>query len=265
MEISENVKKFCGSDGKVKSWPTKNNLKQEVIEYFSTKFKYNIIYTEKEINQVIDDNHTFNDCISIRRELIDNHLLYRTNSGSKYWKASKYLDNKITTNNLFIENCTMEDLNRLDEINKNLSYLEEWTGIPYRNDYIYNSLTIGDLPPEGKKEFFRIMKIVSKQDLKIIGFIELYIGYPKDATLWIGTFYIDKEFQNHGYGHEIIEELSNNLKKDGIDEIGVGVHLKNWPALRFWSRNGFNNITGIYGDKVISPSTFSIIGLRKIL
>ena len=261
--MNENVKKFCDKSGLIKLWPTKQRLQKEVIKYLSTKFIYNKIYTEKEINYILNDNHTFNDSNSLRRFLIDNNYINRTKDGSKYWKTNNYLEKTIETTNLLIKDCILDDLDRLNEINENVSYIDEWTGTKHNKEYIINSLTEGDLPPNGHIEFYKLKKIIHKESFQIIGFIELYLGYPNNNTLWISTLFIDKIYQNLGLGIEIINEISNNTKNYDLDELAVGVHLKNWPALRFWYKCGFSEIGGIFGDRVFSANSYSIIQLKK--
>ena len=43
-------------------------------------------YSEKEINNIINNYHSFNDTCLLRRELISKNYLHRKNDGSEYWK-----------------------------------------------------------------------------------------------------------------------------------------------------------------------------------
>ena len=69
-------------------WPKKREEKQAIIEWLSLKFNYQKKYSEKEINNIIQSNHTFNDIPLLRRELISRKFLKRKNDGSKYWKIN---------------------------------------------------------------------------------------------------------------------------------------------------------------------------------
>lgn len=93
----------------------------------------------------------------------------------------------------------------------------------------------------------------------------MYHGYPVQETVWIGMFLIDQGIQGQGYGKELIASLCDACKKEGWASIGLAVHLKNWKGIRFWSRNGFDTITGIYGDKAYGDNAFSIMGLKREL
>jgi len=70
-------------------WPKKPSVKQMVINWLSNKFNGEIKYSEKEINEIIDRHHSFNDIALLRRELISRKFLSRKDDGSEYWKTNK--------------------------------------------------------------------------------------------------------------------------------------------------------------------------------
>ena len=67
-------------------WPKKKSDKEYIIQYLSEKFHSGKEYSEKEVNQIIDRHHNFNDIPLLRRELISKKYLTRKNNGSLYWK-----------------------------------------------------------------------------------------------------------------------------------------------------------------------------------
>lgn len=79
------IQNFLDDKGKIKVWPSKKYKKKAVVEYLSTKFEVRIEYSEKEVNQIIDEWHTFNDYFLLRRSLIDMKYMKRTKNGSHYW------------------------------------------------------------------------------------------------------------------------------------------------------------------------------------
>lgn len=86
-EINEKLKRFLDkTQTKVAKWPSKNSIKILVLEFLSDKFKLNKYYTEKEINAIINNYHTFSDPDLLRRELYDKEFFDRELDGSKYWK-----------------------------------------------------------------------------------------------------------------------------------------------------------------------------------
>ena len=70
-------------------WPKKPSVKQIVINWLSNKFNGEIKYSEKEVNEILDSHHSFNDIALLRRELISRKFLSRKDDGSEYWKTNK--------------------------------------------------------------------------------------------------------------------------------------------------------------------------------
>ena len=70
-------------------WPKKTSDKKIVINWLSNKFKGEINYSEKEVNEILDRHHSFNDIALLRRELISRKFLRRKDNGSEYWKTNK--------------------------------------------------------------------------------------------------------------------------------------------------------------------------------
>ena len=81
------MNKLINELDKIIRWPKKPSDKEIVINWLSQKFKIQFKYSEKEINQIIDRHHLFNDIPLIRRELVSRKILERTDTGSRYWKS----------------------------------------------------------------------------------------------------------------------------------------------------------------------------------
>ena len=69
-------------------WPKKTSDKKEVIKWLSGKFEFETQYSEKEINMIIESNHSFQDTPLLRRELVSQKFLDRKNNGSLYWRIN---------------------------------------------------------------------------------------------------------------------------------------------------------------------------------
>ena len=67
-------------------WPKKPSDKKIVINWLSDKFDGKIKYSEKEVNEILDTYHLFNDIPLLRREMVSRKYLFRKDDGSKYWK-----------------------------------------------------------------------------------------------------------------------------------------------------------------------------------
>lgn len=78
------IERFLNPDGIVHVWPKKQADKVIVLEYLATKFDNQRKYTEKEVNEVLNQWHTFQDWPLLRRELVDRGYLSRDRAGSEY-------------------------------------------------------------------------------------------------------------------------------------------------------------------------------------
>ena len=75
----------------ITSWPKQASDKELVVTFLGTKFENNHIYSEKEINIMIENHHSFEDTILLRRELISRKILSRHDDGTKYWKIHEII------------------------------------------------------------------------------------------------------------------------------------------------------------------------------
>lgn len=82
----ESIARFLDTHGKIKQLPSKKKLRYLVLSYLANKFVNDKDYTEKEVNSIIKDWHTFNDYFILRRELVEYKFIRRTRDGSRYWK-----------------------------------------------------------------------------------------------------------------------------------------------------------------------------------
>lgn len=78
---------LINEDNKISRWPSKRRDKDVIIKWLASKFETNKIYTEKEVNEIINQHHRFNDFALLRRELISKKYLMRKSDGSDYWKS----------------------------------------------------------------------------------------------------------------------------------------------------------------------------------
>ena len=69
-------------------WPKKLSDKEVVIKWLSKKFKFDKKYSEKEVNELLRQHHSFDDIALLRRELVSKKYLQRKDDGSQYWKTN---------------------------------------------------------------------------------------------------------------------------------------------------------------------------------
>jgi hypothetical protein len=84
-----NILVFLDGTGKIAQLPAPNKTKISILDYLAEKFDENKIYNEKEVNEMINEWHTFGDYFILRRLLIDYKFLERTSDGKKYWLVKK--------------------------------------------------------------------------------------------------------------------------------------------------------------------------------
>ncbi|MEZ4357779.1 MAG: DUF2087 domain-containing protein [Eubacteriales bacterium] len=82
---SVSISPFLDDEGKIIKIPSPNRTKIPLLEYLAGKFTVGKMYSEKEVNQIIDKWHTFKDYFILRRLLVDYNFLKRTPNGEKYW------------------------------------------------------------------------------------------------------------------------------------------------------------------------------------
>jgi hypothetical protein len=83
------VNRFINSEGQITNWPSKAAHKEAVIEYLVTKFEDDRVYSEKEVNEIIKQWHTFVDWLLLRRELVDRGYMQRSVGGYEYRTAER--------------------------------------------------------------------------------------------------------------------------------------------------------------------------------
>lgn len=85
MNVLLELKNYLDNDGRLKLYPSKKKYKVIALIYLASKFNNGVFYTEKEVNEILDNSHIFNDRCLLRRELYNKKFLNRSNDCSKYW------------------------------------------------------------------------------------------------------------------------------------------------------------------------------------
>ena len=89
MEKVLDIKRFLDDSGRIIQLPQRAVFRAAVLRYLAEKFEDDRTYTEKTVNAICMQWHTFNDYFILRRELVDSGLLCRKPNGSCYWKPSQ--------------------------------------------------------------------------------------------------------------------------------------------------------------------------------
>ncbi|WMJ83291.1 DUF2087 domain-containing protein [Oscillospiraceae bacterium LTW-04] len=89
MQQNTDIKRFLDASGRIIQLPKRAVPRAAVLSYLAEKFEAGSTYTEKSVNAICTQWHTFNDYFILRRELIDSGLLCRKPDGSSYWKPGE--------------------------------------------------------------------------------------------------------------------------------------------------------------------------------
>jgi ribosomal protein S18 acetylase RimI-like enzyme len=173
------------------------------------------------------------------------------------------------TERLSVRDSVLDDLPELEAVAHTCLYVNEWTGWraeEHPGESLRCAVSDGLPPPNGSKELYRMQTIRLRSTERAIGFAGCYHGWPEPDTFYVTEVMIDAQFQGQGYGQELARGLTDQVAQLGAyRRICLLAALKNWPALRFWMRAGFDRMVDYKGDKRHSPETFAYLMLEKAL
>ncbi|MBK5099861.1 MAG: GNAT family N-acetyltransferase [Desulfobacteraceae bacterium] len=89
----------------------------------------------------------------------------------------------------------------------------------------------------------QVSSLVAELDGKVIGFIigdasSWEYGVPENIG-WIDTIGVDPDYQRKGIAKILFTEMTNKLKKVGVDTIYTFVTRRDWILLKFFNSMGF--------------------------
>ena len=87
--MTERIKSFLDEQGRLKLFPAKRKMKLYALLYLAQKIPADTDFTEREINDILLDWHSFADPATLRRELYDYRFLDRSRDGKVYRLAEK--------------------------------------------------------------------------------------------------------------------------------------------------------------------------------
>jgi predicted transcriptional regulator len=85
-EEDQKVLRDYTMNGKLTRLPSKQKKTMVILRWLATLFQPDKMYTEKEVNTVLEEVYS-RDYISLRRDLVDYGYLRREKGGGKYWLA----------------------------------------------------------------------------------------------------------------------------------------------------------------------------------
>ena len=75
--------------GKLVRWPAKRSQQELCLWVIWSKLPAQQVFTEKEVNKLLNDNHLFGDHALLRRWLCDYGMMNRTRDGREYCRIEK--------------------------------------------------------------------------------------------------------------------------------------------------------------------------------
>lgn len=83
------LKNFVDAEGRLKQWPAKQKLQLLALPALAAAIPAGQRFTEREINELLSQHHTFGDPAMLRRFLYDMGYLGRERDGSAYWRIER--------------------------------------------------------------------------------------------------------------------------------------------------------------------------------
>jgi hypothetical protein len=93
-DAPEELRNFLDQQGRVESWPAKRKVQQVLLRYLAEQFEPGRRYTEREVNALLNEWHTFDDPATLRRDMYDERLIDRTRDGTQYWRTGEGIPGK---------------------------------------------------------------------------------------------------------------------------------------------------------------------------
>ena len=89
MDLEQILKNFLDGQNRLVQFPAKRKMKLYTLLYLAQKIPADRDFTERDINDILLDWHTFADPATLRRELYDYRFLDRSRDGKVYRLAEK--------------------------------------------------------------------------------------------------------------------------------------------------------------------------------
>ena len=78
------VLRMFDAEGKLARWPSKRSQQELCLWVIWSRLPARQVFTEKQVNLLLNDNHLFGDHPLLRRWLCDYGMMHRTRDGSEY-------------------------------------------------------------------------------------------------------------------------------------------------------------------------------------
>ncbi|WP_167957789.1 GNAT family N-acetyltransferase [Anaerosporobacter faecicola] len=262
MNLQYEIKNFLDAQGRLTQFPAKKKTQKMALLYLASKISNNKVYTEKEMNELIDQWHTYSDACTLRRELYNNCFLSRSKDGSHYTKEEKQpspkdlgLDDSFDPFDVFngfklllpeyrlirLTNRQKEDIHALHTSNP--YYFSQIQDHPITMEESLSDLTaVPNGFPIKQKFYFGIY-----EGTNLIALMDYLVGYDYEHSnmldcVWIGFFMIHGDYKRKGIGSYLMRVFERASKENQIKKIQLACIDGNEESLPFWEHLGFHRI-----------------------
>ncbi len=82
--LPRELRPFLDELGRLRQWPSRHKVQRMAVALVARRFELGREYSEKEVNALVSDGHTFADWAIFRRSLVDWGFMARESDGSRY-------------------------------------------------------------------------------------------------------------------------------------------------------------------------------------
>lgn len=150
----------------------------------------------------------------------------------------------------------LDELGQITEI----EYLKENNKYILDNLYQNNLEYMKDLGIETSKDVSKAIEVLDAGDKRrafytkiggsVCGFVDCYIDYPKDGSIYINYFLVDKNYHNIEFGMEFMRDFTCLALKE-YEQIVLSRFANKPEVIKFWNSLGFNVANSLNTLKIL--------------
>ncbi len=225
---------FLDASGNLAQMPRKAKLRALVHDRLIAHFEHGRPYTERQVNDVLLDHHTFGDPALLRRELFDAGLFTRPANGRTYHRLLTNLG-PISLRVLTAQNDRETVAQALDWVS---DYVKLETGSGPSSDDIDDFF---GAPQEIAADNIFTLAILDAEGVNK-GLMSALRDYPEPGLWFIGYLTIDIRARGQGYGKAALDWFTSEATKANASALRLCVIEENARGRTFWEDQGFTQI-----------------------
>lgn len=151
-----------------------------------------------------------------------------------------------------IRRATKKDLTRIVELSVQLYKTEQPFDKNLKDEYYETKKGTKGLLKDikDKKRIF----LVAIYEENVVGYIDGYIYDKEDVYIekmaYLDRIIVDKNYKGKGIATKLVDEFSNQLKKENVKFIKLNAFKGNKPAIALYEKMGFYEYSVFYMKKI---------------